>query len=313
MESQATIRTEAKPERLREVLLAGARQLIDAGIDTARLDAEALMCHALGMGKAELYRDLDAELKPEHERRFRELLRRRTRREPIAYITGQKEFWSMDYRVTPDVLIPRPETELLVEVALKRSKLCGGAAPVKILDLGTGSGAIAIALAKELPAARIAAVDVSTAALEVARRNSARHGVAGRIRFLHGNLFEPIAAKRQTFDLIVSNPPYIRSGELSDLSPEVRRWEPIAALDGGIDGLDYYRRIIAEAHRYLEARGHIILEISADMGNAVTDLFACAGCYALAFTYQDYAGRDRVIATTKDLSSNFTKKGSNRG
>src|SRR6266705_2720631 len=179
MENQTTITTEAKPERLRQALLEGARRLKFAGIEGARLDAEVLLRHALGMEKSEFYLNLDA-------------LLRRAQREPVAYITGRKEFWSRDFLVTSDVLIPRPETERLVEVALERSKLCAGRAQLEILDLGTGSSAVAISLGKELPEARITAVDVSIAALEVARRNSERHGVASRIRLSAGKLFEQI-------------------------------------------------------------------------------------------------------------------------
>jgi release factor glutamine methyltransferase len=237
------------------------------------------------------------------------LLLRRARQEPVAYITGRKEFWSLDFVVTPDVLIPRPETELVVEVALEHAKRCSGKSQLQILDLGTGSGAIAISLAKELPQAKMAVVDVSAAALQVARRNSERHGVENRIHFLGGDLFEYVGGE---FDLIVSNPPYVRRGELSSLTAEIRDWEPLTALDGGKDGLDCYRRIIAEAHRHLVPEGAIILEIAADMGEAVADLLSRAGGYTSSL-YQDYAGRDRVIAATKLPSANFTAKGLNCG
>jgi len=310
MENQTTITTEAKPERLRQALLEGARRLKFAGIEGARLDAEVLLRHALGMEKSEFYLNLDALLPIEDEECFRKLLLRRAQREPVAYITGRKEFWSRDFLVTSDVLIPRPETERLVEVALERSKLCAGRAQLEILDLGTGSGAVAISLGKELPEARITAVDVSIAALEVARRNSERHGVASRIRFSAGDLFEQIADE---FDLIVSNPPYVRREELAALSPEIRDWEPLTALDDGLDELDCYRRIIADAHQYLVPGGHIILEIGADMGKAVAALLNGAGWYAPSLVCQDYAARDRIIVARKTPPSNLTAKGSNRG
>ena len=277
-------------------VLEGVQFLSAAGVENARLDAEVLLRQLLGIDKAELYLNLDAAVNSEDQTRFRGLLLRRARQEPVAYITGRKEFWSLDFVVTPDVLIPRPETELVVEVALEHAKRCSRKSQLQILDLGTGSGAIAISLAKELPEARMTAVDVSAAALHVARRNSERHGVANRIHFLGGNLFEYVLGE---FDLVVSNPPYVRRGELSTLPPAIREWEPLTALDGGIDGLDCYRRIIAEAHRCLAPGGGMILEIAADRGKAVADLFSGAGGYTPSLLYQDYARRDRVIAAKK--------------
>jgi release factor glutamine methyltransferase len=262
------------------------------------------------MEKAALYLNIDTALNVEQEQRFRELLLRRARREPVAYITGRKEFWSLEFIVTPDVLIPRPETELLVEVVLERAMRYAHESSLKILDIGTGSGAIAICLAKELPHARITAVDISGAALKIARENSERHGVANRIEFGRGDLFEPVAGQ---FEFIVSNPPYVRREELSMLPAEILDREPLAALDGGIDGLDYYRRIIAEAYQYLEPGGHLVLEIGADMGAAVAEVLADAACYPPAVTYRDYAGQERIIATAKISPANLTTKGSNCG
>jgi len=285
-----------------EGLRAGADLLHKAGIDSARLDAEVLLRHVLGVEKAEFYLGFDAALDATAERDFQMLLLRRARREPVAYITGRKEFWSLDFVVTPQVLIPRPETELLVERALELSTGFSDRATVRILDLGTGSGAIAVSLAKELPLARIFAVDISAAALNVARVNSERHGEAGRMRFLRSDLFEVLDRVGEKFDLIVSNPPYIRSAELLNLAPEIRQWEPITALDGGADGLDYYRRIIREAHGYLTVDGQLLLEIGEDMAEAVTQMIAHAGCYQPAAVYKDCAGNDRVIAASKTLA-----------
>ena len=291
---------------LRSVISDGTALLRRAGVQNPHLDAEVLLSHALAMDKTELYLNLDAPLHLQGER-YRDMLSRRARREPVAYITGLKEFWSLDFLVTPDVLIPRPETELLVEIALERSKLCDES-ELAILDLGTGSGAIAVSLAKELPGGRITAVDVSPAALAIARLNSEGHGVEDKIRFSGGNLFDLVDSQ---FDLIVSNPPYVRQGELAMLPPEIREWEPITALDGGIDGLDYYRRIVTEAQRHLVSKGQIILEIGADMGGAVAELFTRAGCYDVPSVYQDYAGRNRVIAAAKTPPS--SAKGFDRG
>jgi release factor glutamine methyltransferase len=305
----ATLRSDTELT-LRTGIAEGARFLSSAGLENGRLDAEVLLSHALGVDKTALYMNIDAPLHPQDEGRYRDMLSRRVQREPVAYITGRKEFWSLDFLVTPDVLIPRPETELLVEIAVGRLKVCDGKSPVKILDLGTGTGAIAVALAKELPDARIAAVDISSAALAVARQNSESHGVADRISFLSGDLFQSV---RGQFDLIVSNPPYVRREELSALPPEIREWEPVGALDGGIDGLDFYRRIIAESRQHLRSGGSIILEIGADMGGAVAELVTRAACYAAAVVYQDYAARDRVIAATKTPQLMSTVKGLARG
>ena len=258
-----------------------------------------LLCHASKMNKTELYLNVDEPLQLAEERQFRELLRRRAQREPVAYITGQKEFWSLDFSVTSAVLIPRPETELLVEIALDYLKTgVAGRAPT-IFDLGTGSGAIAVCLAKERPDADIWAGDISLSALEVARANALRHGVFDRIHWLPGDLFVTPAGGKRLFDLIVSNPPYVRTGELATLAPEIRQWEPLTALDGGLDGMDVYRRVIREAHKYLAPGGQILFEIGADMGPMVVELFEGADYYGPMSVFQDYAGRDRVIAAMR--------------
>jgi release factor glutamine methyltransferase len=284
---------------IRHAVLDGVRLLCGADIQSARLDAEVLLGHALNVGKAEIYLNADSALSIEDEGRFRELLMRRAKREPVAYLTGRKEFWSLDFDVTPDVLIPRPETELLVELVIQRATETSRKVPLRILDIGTGSGAIAVSLAKELPEAQIWAVDLSAAALNIAGINSRQHGVASRIRFLLGDLFNPITEPAAIFDVIVANPPYIRSGELADLAPEIRDWEPMIALDGGADGLAAYRRIVDEAGNYLAPGGHILLEIGDDMGKAVADLFGHTGGYETPSIYRDYAGKDRIIAAAK--------------
>jgi len=310
MESLTSALQTAPSESVREALRAGAELLHKAGIDSARLDVEVLLRHVLGVKTAELYLDFDLVLNAAAEREFKKLLLRRAGREPVAYITSHREFWSLDFVVTPEVLIPRPETELLVERALKLATRLPAMSALNILDLGTGSGAIAVSLAKELPQARIFAVDISAAAIEIARLNARRHGVEERMGFFCGDLFEPVAEEREGFDLIVANPPYIRSGELAGLAPEIREWEPNTALDGGADGLLYYRRIIAGAGDYLKAGGSILLELGDAMGEAVARLFADSGGFEPAQVYRDYAGKERVIAAAK-ISA--TGKGSDRG
>ena len=311
MENQTT--TEARPARLRDVLLQGSGRLFDAGIESARVDAEVLLGHALDMTREQLYMNGDVPTSGGQEAEFQKLLLRRLRREPVAYITGRKEFWSLDFVVTSAVLIPRPETELLVEVALHHLKNLGNGSPAKILDIGTGSGAVSICLAKEHAAAQIVAVDVSAMALNVARENARHHAVADRIRFLPGDLFAPVEPLRETFDLIVSNPPYIRSGELPRLAPEIYRWEPAIALDGGMDGLHAYRRIIADGQKYLTTEGGMVLEMGADMGPTLVDLFARSGGYRPASVYHDYAGKHRVIASVKLSSPDAAPTGIDRG
>src|SRR5215475_9792169 len=311
----AAVETAIAPENsfsIRDAVFWGAQVLSNAGVENHRLDSDGLLRPVLKMEKEQLYVSGDRPINAGQEAEFRALLSRRSQREPLAYITGQKEFWSLDFFVTPAVLIPRPETELLVEVALQYIARLGSESPVKVLDLGTGSGAIAVCLAKEHGAAEIVTVDISPVALDLARLNAGRHGVADRIQFLPGDLFTAIKASLETFDLIVSNPPYIRTGELSMLAPEIREWEPAIALDGGVDGTDTYRRIIGEGHRYLSPGGSIVLEIGADMGRDVVDLFSRSGCYGPPALYQDYAGKDRVIAATK-LPTSDTKKSISRG
>ena len=313
MTAVETAIAQENPLSIRSALLWGAQVLRHAGIGSHRLDAEVLLRHVLNLEKEQLYVNGDAPISAGQEAEFRGLLLRRSCREPIAYITGHKEFWSLDFFVIPAVLIPRPETELLVEVALQYARRLASGSPLKVLDLGTGSGAIPVCLAKEHAATQIVAVDISSVAIDVAGVNARRHGVADRIRFLAGNLFAPVKPLPETFDLIVSNPPYIRSGELPRLVPEIREWEPTVALDGGPDGLDTYRRIIAEGHKYLATGGSIVLEIGADMAPDVADLFSRSGCYGPASVYHDYAGKDRVIAAVKLSSSDAAPKSINRG
>jgi len=313
MTAVETAVAQENPLSIRGALLWGAQVLCHAGLENHRLDAEVLLRHVLNMEKEQLYVNGDAPISAGQEAMFRDLLLRRSRREPVAYITGHKEFRSLDFFVTPAVLVPRPETELLVEVALQYVTQLASGSPVKVLDVGAGSGAISVCLAKEQAAMEIVAVDISAVALDVARVNAGRHGVVDRIRFLAGDLFAPVEPLPETFDLIVSNPPYIRTGELSMLAPEIREWEPTIALDGGPDGLDTYRRIIERGHSYLTNGGSIVLEIGADMASAVADLFSRSGCYGPASLYQDYTGKDRVIAAVKLLPSDAAPKSINRG
>ena len=312
MENPSEQATKTTRQTVRLAMIAAGRFLSAAGIENPRLDAELLLRHALGMNQAEFYLHVDDVIGPDLERRIWRLLQRRARREPLAYIAGQKEFWSLDFTVTPDVLIPRPETELLVEAALERTRPMLKS-PLTILDIGTGSGAIAVCLAKELREAQIIAVDISNGALRVARENAERHGVADRIRFVEGDLFAPLAEERENFNLILANPPYIRSGDVAELAPEIREWEPITALNGGADGLDIYRRIVTECGGYLAGEGHLLFEIGESMAEAVGQMIARAGGFEAALILRDYAGKDRVIATQKRSRPEAVAKGAGRG
>ena len=274
----------------------GVRRLLGAGIDSARLDAELLLGCALGMSREELMIAATRKVSVDESDRYEDLLRRRLNREPLAYITGQQEFWSLGFLVSGDVLVPRPETETLVERALKHLAAINNHEAPRILELGTGSGAIAVALASELPQAEIVATEIAPAALQIARRNASRNGVSNAIRFLQGDLFTALDQElEKEFDLIVSNPPYIPRGEIVHLEAEVSRWEPRAALDGGVDGLDFYRRIIEEAPGYLRQGGAVAVEIGAAIGSLVLALFRNNPAYGDTRVYQDYSGRDRVV------------------
>jgi len=300
MESQPTETIEAPAMRLSEVLREGARRLLAGGIDRAALDAELLLGHALELSREQLVLAAGKVVRSSQLSAYERLLARRCAHEPLAYITGRREFWSLDFHVTPAVLIPRPETERLVEIVLQLVGELPSRQRLRIVDIGTGSGAIAVALASELAGAEIFVTDISAAALAVAAENAARNSLTGKIEFVHGDLLDGLRADRP-FDLIVSNPPYIRRAEIDALEPEVSRWEPRGALDGGLDGLDYFRRIAKEAFDYLRPNGAVAVEIGAGMGEAVAVLLKDnAGCAEVEI-YNDYAGTDRVVVARKSV------------
>ena len=300
MENQTA---EAIERPVSAVLRDAARCMISHGIDSGPLDAEVLLGHVLGVSREQLLAAAHTPIDEAQLRAYERLVSRRLEREPTAYITGKREFWSLDIHVTPDVLIPRPETELLVEISLGLAAEWCATEPMKILDLGTGSGAVAVALATELAGAKIFATDISAAALAVAQGNAVRNDVAGRISFARGDLFDTVETLER-FDLIVANPPYIRRSDIAALEPEVSRWEPRCALDGGLDGFDYYRRMAAQAFSYLVPDGAIAVEIGAGMGGLVAALFKeGAGC-AKADIYKDYAGNERVVVACKAAAIN---------
>jgi len=261
-------------------------------IDSARLDAELLLGEVLGLARVQLYTNFERPLAREEVDRYRELVRRRAAREPVAYILGRREFWSLDFEIDRRVLVPRPDTELLVELAVAALQTRAGAATLHVADVGTGSGAVAVAIAKEVPNARVVATDKSQAALEVAPRNAVRHGVADRIEFVSGDLCAPLRG-REPFDLIVSNPPYVKADEVAALDPEIRDWEPRLALVSGADGMDATRALVESALQVLAPGGSLWVEVGSQAG-AVRECFVSNG-YADVRVHRDLAGSERVV------------------
>ncbi|MCC5995160.1 MAG: peptide chain release factor N(5)-glutamine methyltransferase [Oceanicaulis sp.] len=273
----------------REVLRSGAARLRAAGLgDEAQGDARRLLEAAGGLAPSALMARLSEAADGASSARFEAMIARRAAREPLSHITGSAGFWTLDLIVTPDVLTPRPDTETVVEAALAAAP--DRDAPLEILDIATGSGAIALALLSELPNARAAATDLSAPALAVARGNAAANGLADRIRFIETNWADGVAGP---FDIIVSNPPYIASAVIGALEPEVRDHEPRLALDGGPDGLAPYPHLFAEARRLLKPGGTGVFEIGYDQGEAVLALARAAGARRAGLR-QDLAGRDRA-------------------
>jgi release factor glutamine methyltransferase len=271
----------------------GTATLAAAGVPTARLDAEVLLAHACGIDRAALHARWRSLVPADYRSHFDALVVRRQRREPLQYIIGHQEFWSLDFVVTPDVLIPRPETELLVElaVAILSDAAPGAPLPLRLCDLGTGSGCIAGALARERPHADIWALDTSEAALGVARFNARRHHLIDHIRFLASDGLS--AARGLRFDAIVCNPPYVSSRELQRAQAELA-WEPRHALDGGPNGLSVIERMVAQAPGYLRETGWLLMEIGAGHGPAVERLARSAGFGSVSIR-ADYAGLPRAL------------------
>jgi release factor glutamine methyltransferase len=322
----------SSPMDVRTALKQGITQLRDAGVPSFTLAAELLLLHTLGHDRTWLYAHPEVQVSEADAQRYSALLARRAAGEPTQHLTGKQEFWGLEFEATPDVLIPRPETEHLIEVALDRlalRELRAGRKQIlhgeglQIIDVGTGSGCIAIALAKELPGARILATDVSPPALAVARRNAIRHSVADRIRFVEANLLEqleaaavvaqhaaPLLGKQsaheppvpshdsRSYDLIVSNPPYVGRKEKESLMREVRDHEPEAALYGGEEGYEFYAELIAQAARVLKPGGILVLELGHNSLPAAQPLLDAPTWINVGVT-NDLAGIPRVIAAER--------------
>lgn len=272
------------------------------GSETPRLDAEILLAHARNCRRIDLYTRFDEELTEAQRGTMRDLVQRRAKHEPVAYLVGRREFFGLPFKVTPDVLIPRPDTETLVMELLDLLKPI---ADPHVLDVGTGSGCIAVTVANRRADARVTAIDLSDAALAVARENAAANGVAERVEFLHGDLFAPLAASGsppadgRKFDAIASNPPYVREDEFDSLQADVRLHEPRSALVGGADGLDVLRRLIATAPQYLKPGAPLMLELAPEQSGAVRELLEGEGNYEEVRVIKDLARVDRVACARR--------------
>jgi release factor glutamine methyltransferase len=268
------------------------------GIPSARLDAEVLLSFSLGCDHLEFYKNPDMTISETKLSAFRNLIARRSQWEPVAYITGRKEFWTFVLEVNSSVLIPRPDTEIIVEEALNLCRKMDSS-EIKILDIGTGSGAIAIALASEITGAKVVATDISPPALNLAQKNAAALGLKEKIDFRQGDLFEPLD---DIFDIIVCNPPYIAADEYEKLPAGVKDYEPREALLAGKSGLEFYEKLIYQAAGFLKKNGWLLLEIGAKQEAGVRGIMEAAGFYDSIEMRRDYAGLPRVMKARRKLS-----------
>lgn len=263
-----------------------------AGCDSPRLDAEVLLAHCLGLSRAQLFIRWREQLSGEQAREYGTLVQRRVGREPLAYIVGHKEFCGLDFEVDRNVLIPRPETELLVEQAVQIAGAQATREAMKIADIGTGSGAIAVSLALSMPWVTVHAVDQSEEALRVAARNCVRHGVAERVHLWHGDL---LLALPEPMSVLVANLPYVSEAEWAELAPEIQLFEPAAALNGGADGLDLIRRLLAQISQHPRPPQAVLLEIGATQGEPVLGLARAILPQARVSLTRDYSALDRIV------------------
>ncbi len=279
---------------IRTILRRATDFLIDNGIEEARLDAEVLLAHVLNTSRLRLYVDLERNIDDSTDA-YKNLIRLRAEHIPVAQLIGVREFMGLDFNITPDVLIPRPETELLVQISIENLERLNR--PSTAADIGTGSGAIAVSIAHHIENVTVDATDISPAALAVARSNAEKFSVDRRINFVEGNLLEPLSHKK--FDAIISNPPYIPTAVIDNLQPEVSKHEPRLALDGGLDGLDCYRKIIGGSARMLNDDGFIALEIGINQAAPVTKIIDHTDQFNAVDIVKDLNGIDRIIVAHK--------------
>jgi release factor glutamine methyltransferase len=275
--------------------------LRDHRIENPRLNAELLLAHSLNLSREGLYIHLHGQVQEKERETLERMIERRIKGEPLQYILEHQEFWSFDFKVNRHVLIPRPESELLVEQALSILSKDSFETTRFVLELGTGSGAIAISLAKELKEVFWVATDISRDALVLAMENAKSAGVIHHIEFVNGDLFAPFRffRGRKPFDLILSNPPYINRSEIPGLPREVKDHEPISALDGGEDGLEFYRSVTSQAPFYLRKGGWLLLEVGQGQGSKVSDMIEKGGCFNMPELIRDFSGIERVVKTQK--------------
>jgi release factor glutamine methyltransferase len=280
-----------------EFLNGSTNYLKDHGIENPRLNAELLLARSLKLSREKLYTHFQSQVMPEEKEAMEGFIQRRVSGEPLQYILEHQEFWSINFEVDPRVLIPRPETELLVEQGLSIISKISSKRTLSILEIGTGSGVIAIALAKEMKNIFLVATDISRNALILAKENAKSAGVLDRIKFINGDLFGPLRPlkERNIFDLILSNPPYIIRRKISTLPKEVKDHEPIIALDGGEDGLAFYRRIIPEASFYLREGGWLLLEVALGQSRIVSEMIEGGGHFFKPESIPDLSGIGRVV------------------
>jgi release factor glutamine methyltransferase len=300
--------TKATAADIRAALKEGMARLRAANVSSHTLAAELLLMHALGRDRTWLYTHPEAPLEADQAQQYLALIARRAAGEPVQYLTGKQEFWGLEFKVTPAVLIPRPETEHVMEVALARLGPRGfkvhldTGAPretLRVADVGTGTGCLAVALAYELPHAEIFATDISAPALEIARENAVRHNVADRVNFMQADLLEPFVSASERFDLIVSNPPYVARADAAKLQREVRDHEPHAALFGGLSGTEIYARLIEQAGSLLRSGGLLVVELGYNSADHVRSILTLEnGWTNVAFT-NDLAGIPRVAAAER--------------
>jgi release factor glutamine methyltransferase len=283
--------TQADPTVLDLVRMA-TRYLADHGSESARLDAELLAAHTLGLRRIDLYLQFERPVAEAERAPLRDLLRRRGKGEPVAYLVGHREFYSRDFSVTSAVLVPRPETETLIERVCRWARPLDR--PLRIADLGTGSGCIAVTLAAELPQATVVAVDLSDAAAAVARDNAAKHGVTDRVTVVTGSWWAPLSGQAP-FDVVVSNPPYVGEFEREALARDVRDHEPAVALFGGADGMDAFREILAGAPALLAPGALVAFEVDSRRAQQVVELTSQALTGSTVETVKDLAGQERVV------------------
>lgn len=289
-----------KPWTIKALLEVTTDYLKKKDIESPRLSAEILLAHQLNINRVKLYLNLNQPLNDSEVSGYRTLIKRRVNREPIHYITGHREFWSLDFKVGPQVMVPRPESELLVELGLS---LCKGSLEgecKRILDLGTGCGALCISLACEVEQGSFWASDISDEALDLARFNARKHGVENRIEFIQGDLFQPFKDKNLRFDIIISNPPYIASEAISALPPDVRNYEPRVALDGREEGLFFIKKIISEGKDYLNPGGWVLLEMDPDQTTKALKLIEREPGYERGERFKDYSHQYRVVMAQRN-------------